>query len=174
MQPMHRAQIVTARPDEDFALVNQVLGGDARAFEELVRKHERRVFRVALAITGNQQDAEDAMQETFLKLYKRIGDFRRESRFATWLTSIAVNEALQLRLVRKRTDSFEEVNDAVELPTPSASRSGTPIRSSDLRGAKFAALWKTPSANSSRYTESFLCCVILKGSAPMRRLKCWD
>ena len=118
MQPVHRPQIVPVRADEDFALVDQVLAGDPRAFEELVRKHERRVFRVALAITGNQQDAEDAMQETFLKLYKRIGDFRRESRFATWLTSIALNEALQLRRVRKRTDSFEELNDALELPTP--------------------------------------------------------
>lgn len=118
MRPLPTPRIPVARADEDFALVDQVVGGDVRAFEELVRKHERRVFRVTLAVTGNQQDAEDAMQETFLKLYKRIHDFRRESRFATWLTSIALNEALQLRRVRKRTDSFEELNEAVELPAP--------------------------------------------------------
>lgn len=109
-----------SRPaDDDLRLVGQALAGDVRAFEELVRKHERRVFRVTLAITGQQQDAEDAMQETFLKLYRRISDFRHESRFATWLTSIAVNEALQLRRVRKRSDSFEEINDeTLDLPVP--------------------------------------------------------
>lgn len=103
--------------DDDLRLVGQAVAGDVRAFEELVRKHERRVFRVTLAITGQQQDAEDAMQETFLKLYRRISDFRQESRFATWLTSIAVNEALQLRRVRKRGDSFQEINDeTLDLP----------------------------------------------------------
>jgi RNA polymerase sigma-70 factor, ECF subfamily len=106
-----------SRSDDDLRLVDQILGGDVRAFEELVRRHERRVFRVALAVTGNQQDAEDAMQETFIKLYRRISDFRRESRFTTWLTSIALNEALQLRRLRKQSDSFEELDDAsADLP----------------------------------------------------------
>lgn len=105
--------------DDDLCLVERVLAGDVRAFEELVRRHERRVFRVTLAVTGQRQDAEDAMQETFLKLYRRISDFRRESRFATWLTSIAVNEALQLRRVRKRSDAFEEIrDDTLDLPVP--------------------------------------------------------
>jgi RNA polymerase sigma-70 factor, ECF subfamily len=124
MRPLHTSRLTEPaktsipRADEDLAFVEQVLSGDTRAFEGLVRKHERRVFRVTLAVTGNHQDAEDAMQETFLKVYKRIADFRRESRFATWLTSIAVNEALQVRRTRKRSDSFEQIDEAVELPVP--------------------------------------------------------
>jgi RNA polymerase sigma-70 factor (ECF subfamily) len=106
------------RTDDDTPLVEQILGGNKRAFEEMVRKHERRVFRVALAITGNQQDAEEAMQDTFVKVYRRLADFRREARFTTWLTRIAVNEALQLRRVRQPAISLEELSEQAELPAP--------------------------------------------------------
>src|SRR5580693_2460215 len=77
-----------------LALIELVLAGDRRAFEPLVRKHERRVFRVALAVLGNVEDAEEAMQDTFIKPYRHLDHFRGESRFTTWLTRIAVNEAL--------------------------------------------------------------------------------
>lgn len=122
-RPFHSSSPLTAakpcaHADDDLRLVDQTLGGDVRAFEELVRRHERRVFRVALAVTGNQQDAEDAMQETFIKLYRFISEFRGESRFTTWLTSIAVNEALQLRRLRKQSDSFAERDASAELPAP--------------------------------------------------------
>ena len=86
---------IQATPDrEDLALVKEVLSGRHRAFETLVRKHERRVFRVTLAVLGNVEDAEEAMQDTFVKAFRHIGQFRRESKFTTWLTRIAVNEAL--------------------------------------------------------------------------------
>lgn len=96
-------------PEDDLLLVERVLTDDRRAFETLVRKHERRVFRVTLAVLGNYEDAEEAMQDTFVKAYRHIGQFRRESRFTTWLTRIAVNEALQKRQARKNTVSLEEV-----------------------------------------------------------------
>ena len=86
---------------EDLALIASVLAGDRRAFEPLVRKHERRVFRVTLAVLGNIEDAEEAMQDTFVKAFRHLDQFRRESRFTTWLTRIAVNEAIQKRQVRK-------------------------------------------------------------------------
>ncbi len=96
------------KPDEDLPLVDRVLAGDPRAFEELVRRHERRVFRTTLAVTGNTEDAEEAMQDTFLKVHGHLGEFQRASRFTTWLTRIAVNESLQILRRRHRTDSLDE------------------------------------------------------------------
>lgn len=100
------------RPEDDLHLVDRVLAGDRRAFESLVRKHERRVFRVTLAVLGNAEDAEEAMQDTFVKSFRHIQQFRRESRFTTWLTRIAVNEALQKRQARKDTVSLDEVGES--------------------------------------------------------------
>lgn len=99
-------------PEDDLLLVERILAGDRRAFESLVRKHERRVFRVTVAVLGNAEDAEEAMQDTSVKAFRHIGQFRRESRFTTWLTRIAVNEALQKRQARKNTVSFDEVGEA--------------------------------------------------------------
>jgi RNA polymerase sigma-70 factor (ECF subfamily) len=98
--------------EDDLLLVDRVLAGDRRAFETLVRVHERRVFRVTLAILGTAEDAEEAMQDAFVKAYRYINQFRRESRFTTWLTRIAVNEALQKRQARKNTVSLDEVTEA--------------------------------------------------------------
>jgi RNA polymerase sigma-70 factor (ECF subfamily) len=104
--------------EDDFALGQRVLAGDHRCFETLVRRHERRVFRVALAVLGNIEDAEDAMQETFIKAFRYLQQFRGESRFTTWLTRIAVNEALQKRQARKVSDSFDESHEEGEKPLP--------------------------------------------------------
>lgn len=109
------AQANQASPDaDDFPLVERVLAGDRRGFESLVRRHERRVFRVTLAVLGNIEDAEDAMQETFVKAFRHLQQFRKESRFSTWLTRIAVNAAIQKRRARRNyvplTDA--ETNEA--------------------------------------------------------------
>jgi RNA polymerase sigma-70 factor, ECF subfamily len=95
-------------PEDDLAIVDHVLTGDRQAFESLVRKHERRVFRVTLAVTGNFEDAEEAMQNVFVKVFRHLDQFRKESRFTTWLTRIAVNEALQIRQTHRNTVSLDE------------------------------------------------------------------
>jgi RNA polymerase sigma-70 factor (ECF subfamily) len=94
--------------DDDLLLVERVLSGDRKAFEPLVRKYERRVFRVTLGVLGNTEDAEEAMQDTFVKAFRHLGQFRRESRFTTWLTRIAINEALQKRKTQKHLISLDE------------------------------------------------------------------
>jgi RNA polymerase sigma-70 factor (ECF subfamily) len=99
-------------PEGDLVLVDRVVAGDRRAFESLVRRHERRVFRVTLAVLGNAEDAEEAMQDAFVKAFRHIEQFRRESRFTTWLTRIAVNEALQKRKARKSSVSLDEIGEA--------------------------------------------------------------
>src|SRR5713226_2598034 len=103
---------------DDIVLIELVLAGDRRAFEPLVRKHERRVFRVVLAVLGNVEDAEEAMQDTFIKAYRHLDQFRRESRFTTWLTRIAVNEALQKRQARKESVSLDESPDVESKSLP--------------------------------------------------------
>jgi len=107
-----------AAPDQDAALVSQVLAGDVAAFEELVRRHDRRIYRVTLAITQNREDAEDAMQDTFLKALEHLNQFAGGARFSTWLTRIAVNEALQRLRKRARFESLDEPTETGESLVP--------------------------------------------------------
>src|SRR5215831_11240501 len=104
--------------EDDLVLVDRVLGGDRRAFESLVRRHERRVFRVALAVLGNNEDAEEAMQDTFVRAFRHLNQFRREARFSTWLTRIAVNEAIEKRNTRKNYVPLAEAETAEAILTP--------------------------------------------------------
>jgi len=111
-------KVPDAGSEDDLALIELVMAGDRRAFEPLVRKHERRVFRVALAVLGNVEDAEEAMQDAFIKAYRHLDQFRGESRFTTWLTRIAVNEALQKRQARKDSVSLDEAPDVESKSLP--------------------------------------------------------
>jgi RNA polymerase sigma-70 factor (ECF subfamily) len=110
-------------PDKDAELVRSVLAGDPAAFEELVRRHEKRVYRVAMAITRNEADAEEALQDTFLKAFRKLGEFRAESRFTTWLTRIAINEGLLRRRSRKPTVSLDEPEADPEVMLPKRTES---------------------------------------------------
>jgi RNA polymerase sigma-70 factor (ECF subfamily) len=89
-----RLPVVASGEDPDAGLVTRVREGDLGAFEELVRRHHRRLYRTLIGITGNPEDAEDGTQNVFLKVFKHIGSFRGGSRFTTWLTRIAINEGL--------------------------------------------------------------------------------
>jgi len=89
-------------------LVTKARAGDVDAFSTLVRQYDRYIYRLALHITGNQEDAEDVLQEAMLKAYTRIGQFQGDSRFYTWLVRIAVNEALMK--LRKRATHAREVS----------------------------------------------------------------
>jgi RNA polymerase sigma-70 factor (ECF subfamily) len=91
--------------DSDDALVAATKRGDAHAFEKLVFRHERRVLAVAQRITNNREDAEDVAQESFHKAFLHLDDFQEKSRFSTWLTRIAMNEALML--LRRRRGVLE-------------------------------------------------------------------
>jgi RNA polymerase sigma-70 factor, ECF subfamily len=87
--------------DDEGALVSLAKGGDLGAFDELVNRYERRIFRLTMNITQNREDAEDATQDAFMKSFQHLPDFQGGSRFYTWLVRIAVNEAL-MRLRRRR------------------------------------------------------------------------
>src|ERR1700757_1745063 len=95
---------------EELALVQAAKRGDDSAFEELVRRYDRNVFRIAQHITQNREDAEDVVQEAFLKAYGNLAKFQEQSKFYTWLVRLAVNEALMKLRRRKpeRTVSLDE------------------------------------------------------------------
>lgn len=100
----HRLSSTVAREDEHL-LVAAAKRGDAAAFEELVNRYEGKIFRLTMNITRNREDAEDAMQDAFLKSYAHLKDFQEDSRFYTWLVRIAANEAL-MRLRKRRPNQF--------------------------------------------------------------------
>src|SRR5712691_13135670 len=100
----HRLPSAIAREDEHL-LVAAAKKGDTAAFEELVNRYEGKIFRLTRNITGNREDAEDAMQDAFLKAYAHLQDFHGDSRFYTWLVRIDANEAL-MRLRKHRPNQF--------------------------------------------------------------------
>jgi len=101
--------------DDESAFVAAAKAGDISAFETLVGRYERKIFRLTQNITQNREDAEDAMQEAFLKAFEHLQSFEGNSRFYTWLVRIAVNQALmKLRKRRPNVVSLDEEIDTGE------------------------------------------------------------
>ena len=88
--------------------VGRAQSGDSEAFRLLVEQHSRAVFRLAFRMTGNEQDAEDVVQETFLRAYRQISRYEARSSFSTWLYRIASNYALDLIRMRQRHENRRE------------------------------------------------------------------
>jgi RNA polymerase sigma-70 factor (ECF subfamily) len=105
-------EIAAPRPDDpDADLVANVQAGNADAFEDLVRRHTRRVFRTLIGILGDAEEAQDASQEAFLRAYEHIARFQGRSKFATWLVSIATNVGVQRLRDRRPMESLDEAGD---------------------------------------------------------------
>ena len=102
--------------DPDGELVSRWQAGDEKAFEELITRHERRVYRLLYRMMGNREDAEDLTQETFLSLHRHGHRFRAESRFSTFIYRVAANAALNRRRAlgrgRTRIEKLKSRNDA--------------------------------------------------------------
>lgn len=90
----------------DFELAQKSASGDIASFEELYRRHFRRVYSLALRMTGSPEEAEDLTQDTFTHLYNKIGSFRGESAFTTWLHRMTVNQVLMHFRRRKSRPEF--------------------------------------------------------------------
>ncbi len=95
-----------ATEGSDAAYLAGALAGDQDAFRGLVERHSRSIFRLAYRMTGNEQDAEEVVQETFLRAYRRLNRFEARSNFGTWVYRIGVNCALDL--MRKRRPEIEQ------------------------------------------------------------------
>jgi RNA polymerase sigma-70 factor (ECF subfamily) len=88
---------------DDTALVHACKRGDAAAFEQLVKRYDRRLLSIAQNVTHNREDAQDAVQEAFLKVFRRLTQFQEKSQFSTWLIRITVNESL-MKLRKQRSN----------------------------------------------------------------------
>ena len=109
-------ETTTTEVFDETPLVDRARSGDTAAFTELVNRYERKIFRLAKHITQNDEDAEDVLQETFLKAYSHLDTFQGQSKFYTWIVRIGVNEALMKLRKRKssRTVSLDEPTDTGE------------------------------------------------------------
>lgn len=104
---------MTAEPahhePDDTALVERARTGDRDAFEQLVRRHNQRLFRAARAVVHADSEAEDALQQAWLAIYRALPGFRGDAAFATWATRITVHAAI--RVVRKRPEIIEVTDE---------------------------------------------------------------
>lgn len=96
--------------DGELALVRRILAGDRDSFQHLMRLHNTALFRAARAIVRDDTDAEDVLQEAYIAVFRHLTDYRGESRLATWLTRIVINQALG-RLRSRRRDNVVELLD---------------------------------------------------------------
>jgi RNA polymerase sigma-70 factor (ECF subfamily) len=110
----------TNQQPEDLSL-SDLQAGDRAEFARLVDAHSEKIYRLALKMLGNQQDAEDVLQETFIKAYRALEDFEGRSKISTWLYRIATNQALMLIRGRKKPPASidaEKIDDHGEAYTP--------------------------------------------------------
>jgi RNA polymerase sigma-70 factor (ECF subfamily) len=107
--------------NDDVALVDSAKQGDMAAFEQLVNRHTAMIFRVVMHITNSREDAEDIVQDAFLKAFQHLQHLEERSRFSTWLTRIAVNEALT-KLRSSRRASIISMDDEIGENSPFVDR----------------------------------------------------
>jgi RNA polymerase sigma-70 factor (ECF subfamily) len=117
-------------PDPDQPLLRRARAGDFEAFEELVRRHERRLYGLSMGILRQREDAENVVQTTFLKMLEHLDGFREESSFSTWITRIATYGALNV--LRKRKG----------LPTVPLEGSQSPSEEGDIQHPDYIADWR--------------------------------
>jgi RNA polymerase sigma-70 factor, ECF subfamily len=118
----------------DAEIVQRVLDGDLALFELLMRRHNQRVYRAIRSILRDDSESEDVMQEAYVRAYEHLAQFEGRAQFSTWLTRIAVNEALKRAAARGKLDSLDEERYEGEDENMPAFRSNSP----------------TPEANASR------------------------
>jgi len=110
---------IAAGREEEAELVRRARAGETGAFETIVERYERRIYRLALQMMGNAADAEDVLQETFLKVHAKLDQFQQQSKLYTWMVRIAVNQALmKLRQRRRNVVSLDEELASDEGPLP--------------------------------------------------------
>ncbi len=134
-------ELVTKSPDKEFELVRQAASGNSYAFKELYNGNVSRVYAVCLRISSNRDTAEELTQEVFIKAWEKLHTFQFESKFSSWLHSIAVNQFLMMKRSEKRfSERINELTEIMKKDNP-----GTKIKQSfDSRIDIETALEKLP------------------------------
>jgi len=110
-------RLTNRMPQTDAATVALARDGNSEAFRALVERHSRAIYRLAHRMTGNPSDAEDVVQETFLKAYRQLGRFESRANFSTWLHRIAVNCSIDLIRSRPHREAAHDAADLEEIGT---------------------------------------------------------
>jgi RNA polymerase sigma-70 factor (ECF subfamily) len=110
MNTAQSAKAIAYNKKDDNELVEVARSGDAAVFRTIMQRHNRRLYRVARGILGDDVDTEDVVQETYVKAFENLAGFRGESSLATWLTRIAINEALGRKRKRRPTADLRKVD----------------------------------------------------------------
>ena len=125
--------------ETDHELIERVRGGDDEAFRLIVERHSRAIYRSAYRITGNGADADDVVQETFLRAYRALERFDARAAFTTWLHRIAINCSLDLIDSRKRRDAKHDDEALAAIASPTASPDRV-VHSLEMQRAVAAAM----------------------------------
>lgn len=132
MNTRNALQTVNAHGVSDERLVELVIKGERSAFRQIMQRHNRRLYRTARGILGEDAEAEDVVQESYLRAFQHLAGFRQESAFATWLTRIVINEALGRKRQRKikvdlnNLDKFENQTESQVIMFPGYSGNRSP------------------------------------------------
>jgi RNA polymerase sigma factor (sigma-70 family) len=106
----------------DIELIEQTLAGNQAAYADLIKRHQRFVFTLAIRFSKNREDAEEIAQDCFIKAYRSLSNFQRQSKFSTWLYSIVYTTAMTfLRKKRVDTDSIDDENTYIQLENSASS-----------------------------------------------------
>src|SRR3982750_997757 len=124
--PSEVKKMVSTVTATDFELKEAAAKGDMAAFEEIYQRHHRRVYSICLRMLQNAYEAEDLTQDVFIQLYRKIGSFRGDSAFTTWLHRMTVNQVLMH--FRKRTVKFEKTTEEGETPVQLVPGTENPFR----------------------------------------------
>ena len=139
-------QLQLMAPLTDEELVERILDGDSAVFELLMRRHNQRLYRIARSVVRNSDEAEDIVQETYLRAYANLARFERRSSVVTWLSRIAFHEALRRRRQRQRFRAAQGL-DLDELQMRDTTCDGaTPLIHDELRASLTAAIDSLPTA----------------------------
>ncbi len=105
----------------DIELIEQTLAGNQAAYADLIKRHQRFIFTLAMRFCKNREDAEEIAQDCFIKAYRSLSSFQRQSKFSTWLYSIVYTTAMTfLRKRRVDTDSIDDENTYIQLENHSS------------------------------------------------------
>ena len=144
---------------DEAQIIASILAGNTQEFHDLIRPHERSVYLMTLSLLQNDADAEDAAQETFLKAFRNLANFRGDAKFSTWLISIALNEARSRLRSRKnvKIESLDESPDGQGQVSPALLRDWREIPSEALERKEIRLLLQHAVADlPSIYREVFL------------------
>src|ERR1044071_1250087 len=144
--PTSLSGIVTSGEQPDAALIEQVLGGNTALFELLMRRYNERVYRAVRSIVREETEVEDVMQQAYVNAFTHLRQFNGSARFSTWLTRIAINEALARLRRQGRYETFDEESSNVE-PFMTRNPSEDPERQAfvhELRGLLEWAIDRLP------------------------------